>query len=66
MKNNLLMNLGQNQSILIINKLIRFLKIDEKTSFNHLPGVSERDTMGFKIEALRFYLEKELGSDSFF
>lgn len=37
----------------------RFLMINGKQVL--LPGVSEIDTLGFKIEALRVYLEKQLG-----
>ncbi len=32
---------------------------------NRIPGVSERDSVGSKIEALRDYLEKQIG-DSFY
>ena len=27
----------------------------------HIPGMNDRDTVGSKIEALRVYLEKEIG-----
>jgi hypothetical protein len=30
-----------------------------------LPGLSDKDTIGYRIEALRLYLEQELGADSF-
>lgn len=30
-----------------------------------VPGISNKDTTGYKIEALRYYLERELGGDSF-
>lgn len=31
-----------------------------------VPGINDRDTISFKIEALRFYLEKQLGSNNFY
>lgn len=30
-----------------------------------LPGLSEHDTIGYRIEALRVYLEQQLGADEF-
>lgn len=30
-----------------------------------LPGLSDKDTIGYRIETLRFYLEQELGADNF-
>lgn len=32
---------------------------------NMIPGVSDKDTLGSKIEALRAYLEKQIGDESF-
>ncbi len=31
-----------------------------------LPGLSEHDSIGYRIEALRVYLEQQLGADAFF
>lgn len=46
-------------------------KIEEKIipkylEMNKIPGVSEHDTVGSKIEALRAYLEKKVGDDEFY
>ena len=30
-----------------------------------LPGLSDKDTIGYRIEALRLYLEQQLGEDVF-
>ena len=30
-----------------------------------LPGLSDKDTIGYRIEALRLYLEQQLGEDIF-
>lgn len=30
-----------------------------------VPGTNDRDTIGYKIEALRVYLEKQIGVDLF-
>jgi len=30
-----------------------------------VPGTSERDTIGYKIEALRYYLENKIGFEQF-
>ena len=30
-----------------------------------IPGVSDKDTLGSKIEALRAYLQKQIGDDNF-
>lgn len=30
---------------------------------NRIPGVSDKDTLGSKIEALRAYLERKVGDD---
>jgi NIMA (never in mitosis gene a)-related kinase len=41
----------------------RFLEMNGKPL--SIPGISERDTVGSKIEALRYYLEKVIGEDFF-
>ncbi|KAL4427207.1 hypothetical protein ABPG74_022294 [Tetrahymena malaccensis] len=41
----------------------KFLKIDGKPFI--VPGISNKDTTGSKIEALRYYLEKQIGADQF-
>ena len=33
--------------------------------FGEIPYISQEDTLGYKIEALRFYLEKMMGFDNF-
>ena len=30
-----------------------------------MPGISEKDSISYRIEALRFYLENQLGDESF-
>lgn len=32
---------------------------------NAIPGVSEKDSMSYRIESLRFYLENQLGEEIF-
>ena len=47
-------------SFLSIQSIIsRFLNINGEKFM--IPGMNERDTTGSKIEALRMYLEKEIG-----
>ena len=41
----------------------RYLEIDGKPFI--VPGITNMDTTGSKIEALRFYLEKEIGMSAF-
>eukprot|EP01017_Pseudomicrothorax_dubius_P026485 TRINITY_DN2958_c0_g1_i16.p1 TRINITY_DN2958_c0_g1~~TRINITY_DN2958_c0_g1_i16.p1 ORF type:complete len:141 (-),score=43.22 TRINITY_DN2958_c0_g1_i16:97-519(-) len=31
-----------------------------------LPGINDRDSLGLKLEALRIYLEKQIGEDKFY
>jgi NIMA (never in mitosis gene a)-related kinase len=38
-----------------------FLTLDGKM----VPGISEKDSISYRIEALRFYLEKQLGEETF-
>jgi NIMA (never in mitosis gene a)-related kinase len=33
---------------------------------NKIPGISDKDTLGSKIEALRAYLEKKVGDEEFY
>ena len=40
----------------------RFLTPDGK----NLPGVSEKDTITYRIEALRVFLEDQMGEDTFY
>lgn len=48
-----------NHSIFL--KVNRFLTPEGK----RLPGLSEQDTIGYRIEALRVYLEQQLSEQSF-
>lgn len=41
----------------------KFLEVDGKPFI--IPGTSEKDTTGQKIEALRYYLEKQIGLSQF-
>jgi len=45
----------------IFNFNLSFLTPEGK----RLPGLSDKDTIGYRIETLRLYLEQELGADSF-
>ena len=31
----------------------------------NIPGTSEKDSLSYRIEALRYFLEKEIGADNF-
>jgi len=31
----------------------------------NVPGTTDKDSLSYRIEALRFYLEKEIGAEAF-
>jgi hypothetical protein len=50
----------------LLSNIFRFIKIRFLTPEGRgLPGVSEHDTIGYRIEALRVYLEQQLNEQIF-
>ncbi|CAD8165177.1 unnamed protein product [Paramecium octaurelia] len=54
----------EEESIIVDNFKIVPQFLNQQKQFQ-VPGTSERDTIGYKIEALRYYLEQQMGLDSF-
>ncbi|CAK73768.1 unnamed protein product (macronuclear) [Paramecium tetraurelia] len=54
----------EEESIIVDNFKIVPQFLNHQKQFQ-VPGTSERDTIGYKIEALRYYLEQQMGLDSF-
>ncbi|CAD8148644.1 unnamed protein product [Paramecium octaurelia] len=54
----------EEESIIVDNFKIVPQFLNQQKQFQ-VPGTSERDTIGYKIEALRYYLEQQMGLDTF-
>ncbi|CAD8089407.1 unnamed protein product [Paramecium sonneborni] len=54
----------EEESMIVDNFKIVPQFLNQQKQFQ-VPGTSERDTIGYKIEALRYYLEQQMGLDSF-